>query len=227
MTASHDTPSTGKPLTLWRSRLDLAPRTQTACVNVDQLHRFVLAGFTPAPGEERMPVLYAAQRATASRSQATPRRAGRPQKILVQSLAQPDWSRLEQDGLITSTATQQVQQHYRAGEPVEIRIIANPAFRERTTGKRRAHTGTADHTRWLSRRLHDNGLDTDPERVVPSAPATVTGQKKDGHRIHVAVCAFMAQGTVLDPGLFHRALTHGVGQGKAYGCGLLLTRRLL
>lgn len=219
-------PGAAEQVSVWRSRLDLSPSAQVSCANVDQLHHLVLTGFTPAPGMGRTPVLYAAQRATAPRSRATRGAAGPPRTILVQSPALPNWSGLEDDGLVVGTATQRVEQDYQAGDRVEIRIIANPAFRERDTGKRKAHVGAADQARWLSRRLVDNGLDTGPERVVPSAPAALTGRKKDGRRIHLVICDFIAQGTVVDTGLFHQALTHGVGHGKAYGCGLLLTRRL-
>ena len=226
MTAFNGAPTTTQTLTVWRSRLDLSLRAQAACGNVDQLHRVVLAGFTPAPGEERTSVVFAAQRSTPSRAQAKRGEAGRPQKVLVQSLTQPDWSHLEDGGLVTGTATRQFHEHYRAGEQIAIRIIANPAFRERDTGKRKAHGCAADQARWLSRRMLDNGFDTGPDRIALSAPAAVTGRKKDGRRIHVATCDFMAQGTVLDAALFHQAVIRGVGPGKAYGCGLLITGRI-
>jgi CRISPR system Cascade subunit CasE len=214
------------PLTVWRSRLDLSPSAQAACGNVQRLHRVVLAGFPPAPGEERVPVLFAARRAPGSRSRVVSGPAGRPQTVLVQSLAQPNWARIQDEGLLTAAITQQVHEQYAANEEVQIRIIANPAYRERGSGKRKAHAGAADQAHWLSRRLSDHGLEAAPAQITPSAPKVVTGNRADGHRVYVTTCEFIAHGTVRDTDLFHRALADGVGQGKAYGCGLLLARRL-
>ena len=49
--------------------------------------------------------------------------------------------------------------------------------------------------------------------------------QKNG-RLRFSTVDFSAELTVIDPGKFDKALLDGIGHAKAFGCGLLLLRRI-
>jgi CRISPR system Cascade subunit CasE len=48
---------------------------------------------------------------------------------------------------------------------------------------------------------------------------------RDGSTITIATATYQGHLEVCDAGTLRRALTHGVGRAKAYGCGLLTLAR--
>jgi CRISPR system Cascade subunit CasE len=78
--------------------------------------------------------------------------------------------------------------------------------------------------RWLVSRGHTHGfaLDEDSLRVE----AYMQHRGKSGDRLRFSSVDLSGVLTVLDSERFRGALTQGVGHAKAFGCGLLLVRRL-
>lgn len=227
MTPSLRTPARGA-VSVWRSGLTLPAKDQHPYLDVHRLHQLVLAGFPPRTGaasDERLPpVLFAAARTEATREGGSgPTRAGRPQRILVQSTARPNWTPLIEAGQLADAPTQLTEQSFAAGDHVEVRVIANPSYRDRETGRRIGLTALADCGQWLHRHLTAHGLHVHPHQIAPGNPHRLTGRKGSRH-ITLIACDFWARGTVADPGLFHEVLTKGLGPGKAFGCGLLRAR---
>ncbi|MEQ1668037.1 MAG: type I-E CRISPR-associated protein Cas6/Cse3/CasE [Sulfuriferula sp.] len=83
---------------------------------------------------------------------------------------------------------------------------------------------------WLDGVAKRNGFEialTDDEK--PQLQVDDYGQIKAGkreHEIRFSAVDFSGELLVTDPELFHLALCNGLGHAKAFGCGLLLVRKL-
>lgn len=76
---------------------------------------------------------------------------------------------------------------------------------------------------WLRERAAAHGFAL--EEASFSADAYTQHRGKAGQILFSSV-DFSGELTVTDPGAFIAALSHGIGHAKAFGCGLLLVRRL-
>lgn len=214
----------------WRSALVLSAAEQQTCRDVHQLHQLVLTGFrephltTAVPAAPTPHVLYAAARRPAERDANRKLVAGLPEKIVVQSPVRPNWQPLLDSQRLAHANTFEIEQTYRVSDDVEVRVIANPTYRDNQTGRRIGITSAAECGAWLLRHLARHGLDVAPDRVVVGPGERLTGTDGKGHNITVIGRELRAQGTVHDPQAFHQAITSGLGRAKPYGCGLLLTR---
>ncbi|MEV7869164.1 type I-E CRISPR-associated protein Cas6/Cse3/CasE [Streptomyces sp. NPDC088124] len=214
----------------WRSALVLPAAEQTECRNVNRLHQLVLAGFrhpdlsTTVPTERPRFVLYAADRGPARPHTERHQVASPPKAVVVQSPDQPDWRPLLDSGRLTQANVFPVDYEYELGQQVDIKIIANPSYRDTTTRRRLALTTVAECGAWLSRRLAGQGVDVAPHHIQVGTRERITGVKDGNHAITVISRMFRARGTVQSPETFHQALAQGLGPSKAYGCGLLLTK---
>ncbi|MDH6522350.1 type I-E CRISPR-associated protein Cas6/Cse3/CasE [Streptomyces sp. SAI-090] len=216
----------------WRSALVLPPAEQNECLDVHRLHQLVLAGFrdpalrTAVPTERPPFVLYAADRGAAHPDAAHRQFASPPKAVVVQSPDRPDWQPLLDSGRLSQANTFPVECEYGLGQEVDIRIIANPSYRDTTTRRRLSLSTVAECGSWLRRRLADQGVDVAPHHIQVGERERITGIKGGNHAITVISRTFRARGTVQSPDAFHRALAEGLGPAKAYGCGLLLTKPL-
>lgn len=107
------------------------------------------------------------------------------------------------------------------GRTVRYRIDAHPLkteFVRGQRGRRVSLTGEAALT-WWERKAADAGLTPHLVLDTPQPPVLATrGEKK---RAHLAVTRFDGIATVTDPGALRQAITTGIGQGRAFGVGLL------
>lgn len=216
----------------WRSALVLPAAEQNECLDVHRLHQLVLAGIrdpalsTAVPAEPPPFVLYAAERGPARPDAQHHRVAGPPKAVVVQSPDRPDWQPLLDSGRLSQANTFPVEYEYGLGQEVDIRVIANPSYRDTTTRRRLALSTVAECGSWLGRRLADLGVDVALHQIQVGERERVTGIKSGNHAVTVISRAFRARGTVQSPDTFHHALAKGLGPAKAYGCGLLLTKPL-
>ncbi|WDN55953.1 type I-E CRISPR-associated protein Cas6/Cse3/CasE [Streptomyces clavuligerus] len=208
--------------TAWRSAITLSPATAHACRDIHRLHQLALHGFrapgVPVDGPPPPHVLHAAPRTP---DHPCPRLGGR---VLVQSPRPPDWQPLLTTRRLTAASVFPVTHTYTAGEPVDLRLTANPTRRSRATGRRTHLTDPDDCHAWLHRQLDHHGLTPHPQHTTTGPLLWITGTTSTGNPLQLAIRDFHAHATVRDPDLFHHALTTGIGPGKPYGCGLLLTR---
>lgn len=141
------------------------------------------------------------------------------------------WSTRPYDGLLDSLRT---------GQHWQFRLTANPVRSGRRDGwadtKPMAHVTVKQQEQWLLDRAERHGF-----RLVPSAVPSASGDNHEpdlavvdravrrfdrrGSRITLATATFQGQLEVTDHALVRRALTHGIGRAKAYGCGLLTLAR--
>ncbi|MEU0108311.1 type I-E CRISPR-associated protein Cas6/Cse3/CasE [Streptomyces sp. NPDC006251] len=233
MTSTYAAPATVQSgYAGWRSALVLSAAEQHECLNLHRLHQLVLAGFrkpdlsTAAPAERPPSVLYAADRGPARPDAEQRLVAGPPKAVLVQSPDQPNWQPLLDSGRLTRADAFPAAYEYTLGQQVDIRVIANPSYRNTATRRRISLSSVAECGSWLRRRLAEYGVDVALHHIQVGERERMTGVKGDGHPITVICRMFQARGTVLSPAAFHQALAQGLGPAKAYGCGLLLTKPL-
>ncbi|BCX89977.1 CRISPR system Cascade subunit CasE [Methylomarinovum tepidoasis] len=78
---------------------------------------------------------------------------------------------------------------------------------------------------WLSGQGERHGFHTD-SRTVRMDGYRQHRTRRAGRAIHFSTLDFTGLMTVTDPELFRKALFQGIGPAKAFGCGLLLVRRV-
>ncbi|MFA1551775.1 type I-E CRISPR-associated protein Cas6/Cse3/CasE [Actinomadura chokoriensis] len=125
------------------------------------------------------------------------------------------------------------------GDQWAFRLTANPVHSVRNKDgvptKATAHIGPRNQARWLLQRQESTGF-----KIARRPTATDLEDGSDEHQLIVhsrRELAFKKKGMqkpvtlvtvtydglleVTDPEVFRRALTHGIGKAKAYGCGLM------
>ena len=119
------------------------------------------------------------------------------------------------------------------GEKLGFRIKCNPTIRRE--GKRFVawtnHEGSRESavTKWLRARAEPGGfqiidstvLDIDRVQIRSSA-----GGSSGSHQISFATATVTGRVSVTDPDVFRQVLVDGLGPQKAFGCGLMLIKRL-
>jgi len=167
---------------------------------------------------------------------------GRP-RLLIQSRAAPDWSRLvAADWLAQAEPGIDLTQKLALdalvlGRRFRFRLRANPC---KTTQRKRTGLVHADAQRdWLARKGEQHGftlravnalehfgsVESPRESPYPdvrvSQEQMLTGYKHDGTAIRLFSVLYEGRLTVRDPLKFKAALQTGVGHGKVMGLGLL------
>ncbi|MHB9145228.1 MAG: type I-E CRISPR-associated protein Cas6/Cse3/CasE [Symbiobacteriia bacterium] len=214
---------------MYLSRLVLNLRdreVQHDLADCQSMHQRIMGAFPAVEGESaraELGVLYRAD---------TDHRNGGV-TLLVQSLVEPDWSKLPEHYLLGTAAQKYVTGHYRriaAGSVLRFRLLANPTRRidtksgpngEKRNGRRVELTREDDQLAWFDRKALDAGFRSLELRVVGKGPALdVTGRHPAGKVVLKGV-VYEGRLVVKDQERFRHALEHGVGPGKAYGFGLL------
>jgi CRISPR system Cascade subunit CasE len=172
-------------------------------------------------------------------------------RLLVQSVEQPDWSRLPDSYLAAPSdergnpAVRTVDAEYaqiQDGMPLRFRLRANPTRRigknnaeqaEQWRGKRVELRREEDQLAWLVRKGEQGGFRLVGVQVQPDVPDTrVTNQEKTRGRrparedapampLRFGAVLFEGHLEVTDRAAFLATLHTGIGSGKAFGFGLL------
>lgn len=110
-----------------------------------------------------------------------------------------------------------------------FRLVANPVRRVRTDGHARgivkAHVTAAQQTTWLLEQATNAGFEiakiTDGNPAVAVADRRTLTFRRQASTVTIATARFDGILTVTSTDHLRRVLLHGLGRGKAYGCGLL------
>ncbi len=169
-------------------------------------------------------------------------REGRP-RILIQSRATPDWSRLATPDWLAHAdpgidLTQRLGLNtLEAGHSFRFRLRANPC--KTVAGKRLGLLQPEAQRAWLQRKAAHHGfalpepasLDyfdftrTGADRQYQDFHITqnqmLRGRQHNGNSIRIYSALFEGRLTVTDPARFNAAVESGIGHGKAMGLGLL------
>ncbi len=164
--------------------------------------------------------------------------------LVVQSRVPGDWAGMPRGALTDKPHVITVDRTFRAGDSMTFRTVVNPTHNrpsgtpgpDRPRGRRTAHT-RPDHVKnWFVRRLQPPGepckgpdgvtrvgATADEETLAVRMLPTVTSP---GPHTGLRIVRAEIRGalTVTDPAALVDAMTQGIGHGRAYGCGLLLTR---
>lgn len=163
--------------------------------------------------------------------------------LFVASPDRPDFTHLvEQAGWPTTEAwsTQPYEPllgSLRAGQRWQFRLTANPVHSARRDGwadtKPLGHITVKQQEQWLLDRAPKLGFALAPvgqqteesEYDLALVDRSVRRFRRNSDAVTLATATFEGQLEIADPALMSRALTRGVGRGKAYGCGLLTLAR--
>ncbi len=99
-------------------------------------------------------------------------------------------------------------------------IIINPVQKKRSSRKREPLRGREAVERWFIDKAQSWGFAPRPE-TVQVADISVDRFKKDGMNVTLGKARVTGALTVTSKELFTHSFTHGIGHGKAFGCGLL------
>ncbi|WP_280694803.1 type I-E CRISPR-associated protein Cas6/Cse3/CasE [Kitasatospora sp. GAS204B] len=213
------------------------PLTQRALLDAQDMHRLVMSGFRGwvADGQRdaraQMGVL-----STWSVDLKTDTLL-----IVVQSRITPNWTTIPKTALRAPVTTQAIDQRIHEGDTYTFRTVICPTSTRRdaktgqSTRKRLPHTQPERVRQWIGQRfqnpaepahtatgVHRIGAAADPAALAVRILPPVVSDQHQGLKISRAeVCGTL---TVTDPDAFLAALTQGLGRGRAYSCGLLLTR---
>ena len=194
-------------LTLVRSTLLLDTTTSdadTTANNLTRQHSLVMSGFPTVrgvPARQALGVLYHI-------------RPTLPQQValLVQSSDTPDWSRLP--SFVAETQVEHFEQTIDAGQLWNFACDANPSFRPSGRERQFLHSPSDQHA-WWEHRSQIHGFRT--QKLILQG----LGTRRGDQGLALSVVRFSGQLVVEDPQRFAESFRHGVGPGKAFGCGLL------
>lgn len=148
-------------------------------------------------------------------------------------------------------ATKSFEPELAAGDRLSFSLRANPAIAVRTPGQRGKRADAVMHAKrpareraakglqnldaageqsaalaWLYAREQRIGAVFDRERCSATGYGVVRAGKGPTGDISFATVDYEGVLEVRDPAAFFRALSAGIGKAKAYGCGLMLIRRI-
>lgn len=134
--------------------------------------------------------------------------------------------------------------HVERGELLHFDLRANPTVSRRMEGRKSQRHDVLMHAKqrvmpgderltvleaagrdWIRKRADGWGLDVNVDALVQNGYRQHRLQHK-GRRIEFSSLDFQGLARVTDPERLQRALLEGVGHSKAFGCGLLLVRRV-
>ena len=153
---------------------------------------------------------------------------GRPARLLVQSRRTPEAA----SGIVL-VGTREFQPQPVAGQRLAFLLTANPvktiadAQREAKPGKKSEKCRVPlikeeDQHEWIARKLAGAG-EIESVNVLPHAPIYFRKGNRGGKLVTVT---FEGMLRVSDPIQMTELLENGIGHAKAFGCGLLLVRRI-
>ncbi len=153
---------------------------------------------------------------------------GRPARLLVQSRRAPEAA----SGIVL-VGTREFQPQPVASQRLAFLLTANPvktitdAQREAKPGKKSEKCRVPlikeeDQREWIARKLVDAG-EIEAVNVLPHAPIYFRKGNRGGK---LATVSFDGVLRVSDPARMIELLENGIGHAKAFGCGLLLVRKI-
>ena len=111
-----------------------------------------------------------------------------------------------------------------------FRLVANPTHSLKSRegrGKIVAHITPEHQLNWLKSKAEQNGFIIDRDCVVSSNEwRNFKKSRLEKGRVSLLVVSFEGILKVRNSDVFKQALVHGIGRGKAYGCGMLTISKI-
>lgn len=153
--------------------------------------------------------------------------------ILVQSELEPNWEYAFQNapGLVECWQSRAHTLPVAPGAQFRFRLLANPTKKQQVEGRKNSRRvaliGEELQRNWLDREANKNGfkiLNAEIQRAGFKQGLKhdyANGKSGEEHKLKLAAVQFDGQLEVTDAEQFRGAIEHGIGSGKAFGCGLL------
>jgi len=200
------------------TRLTLDPRSAQARRDLGdayEMHRTLARAF--AADAQSPPARFLWRLEAGSNAWATP-------VVLVQAAVEADWSALQALPNYLQRPVESkrlaLEKWVEGGGRYRFRLQANPTVTRQ--GKRYGLVGEAEQLAWLERQGERHGFSVEAALATAS---DVLASRKGESRISLQRVCFEGRLQVKELAEFSRALTQGIGPGKAFGCGLLSVAR--
>ena len=222
---------------LYRTLLTLDgnhPTVRTAVLDVHYLHDLVMS-----PYRHRFPNGWNGARQAMEILYATQPQRDSTLKVMIQSGQAPNWAPPDPTILAAEIQHWAFTPDFRPGQIVPFRLRCNPTrtppTRNHTTPPRNRQfiSDPAARLTWLRHQLSRIGaelhdatetpdradLRSEHKSLPPNQRRTITAM------FNISTVVFTGQLTITDPDSVAAGIRTGIGPGKAYGAGLLLTQR--
>lgn len=161
--------------------------------------------------------------------------------LLLLSAEKPDLSEFtEQFGVPETAETRDyapLLEKIREGGQWQFRLCANPTYSSASGGARgKVHactivdlpekTALKTQMGWLRHQAERNGFLIDEDAASVTHIQWYSFSKRTGDQVKLLSVTYEGRLTVVDVERFQKALTEGIGRGKAYGMGLLTVMRV-
>lgn len=200
------------------TRLTLDPRSAQARRDLGdayEMHRTLARAF--AADAQSPPARFLWRLEAGGNAWATP-------VVLVQAAVEADWSALQALPNYLQRPVESkclvLEEWVEGGGRYRFRLQANPTVTRQ--GKRYGLAGEAEQLAWLARQGERHGFSVEAALATAS---DVLASRKGESRISLQRVCFEGRLQVSELAAFSRALTLGIGPGKAFGCGLLSVAR--
>ncbi len=147
-------------------------------------------------------------------------------KVLIQSAQLPEWSRIGVDDWFAQEPSSPIDIKQKlklnsdalsSGTRFRYRLRVNPSVCR--NGKRIGLYKPVEQDEWLVRQGQKNGFIL--ETIHRSQERMLAGKRRSGESIRVFSVLYDGVLKVIEPDAFIKAVTYGIGHGKAMGLGLL------
>ncbi|WP_048895537.1 type I-E CRISPR-associated protein Cas6/Cse3/CasE [Mycolicibacterium conceptionense] len=150
-----------------------------------------------------------------------------PVRVIIDSDIEPRFDHQQaaywQDAILGTPSVRTVELAADEGSEITYQIVVSPRSNHRVDGYRRTRVATTEPEvqEWWSNKATASGLALIGTPVIDKAGVTSSTQRENLTIRHVRITG---KATVTDAGKYAKAVHRGIGAGKAYGCGMLLTR---
>jgi CRISPR system Cascade subunit CasE len=144
---------------------------------------------------------------------------------------------------VLNVESRELPLNFKAGDRLTYRLRANPTIKRGKTRidvvmrelyplskaerlQRRADVTQSACLAWLKRQGEKGGFLVDPTTFVAEGYTQHRIRRRNAAPISLTTVDLSGLLTVADASLFARAIRSGIGSGRAYGCGLLLVRKV-
>lgn len=116
---------------------------------------------------------------------------------------------------------------FAAGQRWQFDLLAAPMKKVSAEGRknsqRRILRTAEERMQWLARKAEQSGFRVLTVRELEYVRQS--GRRPESHRMYLDAYHYTGSLEILEADAFRRALTQGIGSGRAYGLGMLLLRR--
>ncbi|CAI1840459.1 MULTISPECIES: type I-E CRISPR-associated protein Cas6/Cse3/CasE [Serratia] len=140
-------------------------------------------------------------------------------KVLIVSDRQPA---TQVDGQYGKVISKPISDAFLANSNYRFKVQVNPVRKDKQSGKRVAVKGRSDIAQWfLQRAANSWGFEVAPQTLQVDSIEVLQFQDKVGRQVTLGKAHIQGQFTVTNLQQFHNSFKHGIGKGRAFGCGLL------